>query len=358
MFRPLARERLQKHGPPWTRTAFAHPSRGKRPRHDRRSEERGRGARPAARFAGSSRSTSTPCGAVAARGASGETPAVARRDVVARRPSPPPSVMVVSRRPARCPSGVGAVPIRPPIFEDHLLRASKNVDSSGLTFRPWRHPCRCRRSCRGRLTPSTSSLGFVQRSPLRRLDREGVHSRSASRLPAARSFGPEAASLRTRSVLVVFHHLDGFLLQHGADILQPASDRGVHLVSADRSVPFPEVCSALRSLPSRRSDEPLSRPVGIGHPRRRCRRPGSPSPLPSRGFRFTPSDSLAGSEDSVPGRSGSHLPIRLDRPCHLRALLHTRVRCRPDSCPSARPVAPVGLGVLTILPPRRRSRGS
>lgn len=46
---------------------------------------------------------------------------------------------------------------------------------------------------------------------------------------------------------------------------------------------------------------------------------------------------------------GSLLPV-VTRPTHLRALLHTRLRCRPRGCPRARPVAPMGLGIVLPAP--------
>jgi hypothetical protein len=54
----------------------------------------------------------------------------------------------------------------------------------------------------------------------------------------------EPAKARSRSVLVVFHHLDGLLLRCHARVLQRAPDRGVHPVS----VPPPQVTTRRRHL--------------------------------------------------------------------------------------------------------------
>ena len=74
-----------------------------------------------------------------------------------------------------------------------------------------------------------------QRSPLRRIQPE-------SPLPAPQSpkgAAPSGASsqLAPRSVLVVFHHPDGFLLPNPARMLQRASGHGVHVVSDVHSCP-------------------------------------------------------------------------------------------------------------------------
>jgi hypothetical protein len=53
------------------------------------------------------------------------------------------------------------------------------------------------------------------------------------------------ATASPRSVLVVFHHLDGFLLRDRTRVLQRAPDHGVHPVSEPR----PEVALRPRSLP-------------------------------------------------------------------------------------------------------------
>jgi hypothetical protein len=49
------------------------------------------------------------------------------------------------------------------------------------------------------------------------------------------------AASHPRSVLVVSHHLDGFLLHDAATILQAAADPGVHHVSFRRGTEFPAV---------------------------------------------------------------------------------------------------------------------
>ena len=110
-----------------------------------------------------------------------------------------------------------------------------------------------------------SSLGIVQRSPLRRIARQGVHSRRCTRTVArSRDLLRDAtATSHPRSDLVVLHHLAGFLLPVGTRMLQRVSDHGVHHVSADtagcpvlanrpfpRHRAFPWCLPALRSLPS------------------------------------------------------------------------------------------------------------
>lgn len=178
------------------------------------------------------------------------------------------------------------------------------------------------------------------------------------RLPGFRVLRSWSATSTTRSARVVFRHLDGFLLLHGADILQPASDPGVHPVSGDLSVTFPGVCSrpSKPSLPAQRPgrDEtsewgPVTRSVVADEAVHPAPCPpvvvGSHPPSP---FRETPSSATAVTR--------SCLLTPADRPTHLRAFLHARVRCRTHGCPYARPDAPWGLGIRFVprlTPPKR-----
>jgi len=110
------------------------------------------------------------------------------------------------------------------------------------------------------------------------------------------------ATARSRSVLVVSHHLDGLLLRMPARVLQRAPDPGVHPVSApgpqvallDRlllgmpSLPseaFPPLAAALSpSSPSRERELDSGSTAGERHPRVAARITAllAPSPFPSR----------------------------------------------------------------------------
>jgi hypothetical protein len=83
-----------------------------------------------------------------------------------------------------------------------------------------------------------SSHGVVQRSPLRRIARQGVHSRKPpAGCPVACLLREENATSPPCSDLVVLHHLAGFLLPAGTRVLQRVSDPGVHHVSAGLARP-------------------------------------------------------------------------------------------------------------------------
>lgn len=73
---------------------------------------------------------------------------------------------------------------------------------------------------------TTSSMLSAQRSPFRRVTFSGVHSRR----PRRGLLRYRHATAGPRSVLVGFHHLDGFLLQRGACVLQHAADPRVRPV--------------------------------------------------------------------------------------------------------------------------------
>lgn len=186
--------------------------------------------------------------------------------------------------------------------------------------------------------------------PLRRLGREGVHSRSGARLPATRPFGPGLPA--PELVPPSWFSTTSTVFSSNTVRTSCSPLPTVGFTSFPGTVPSssPRCVPPFEAFPPSAATSRFRDPLGIGHPRHRHRRPGSPAPLPSRGSRFTPSDSLSGSEDSVPKRTGRELPTCFDRPGHLRALLHARVRCRPDSCPSARPVAPWGLGIRAAPP--------
>lgn len=98
---------------------------------------------------------------------------------------------------------------------------------------------------------TTSSKLSAQRSPFRRETFSGVHSRR----PRRGLLRYRRATASPRSVLVGFHHLDGFLLQRGACVLQHAADHRVRPVSTSREVSSWRR-STLRSFPSARSRPP------------------------------------------------------------------------------------------------------
>jgi hypothetical protein len=185
-----------------------------------------------------------------------------------------------------------------------------------------------------RLPDWTASPGFIQRTPLRRTGDTGVHSRQN---PRGTRLRVTPATAPPRSALVVFHHLDGFLLRCRARVLQRAPDPGVHPVSdrPPRVAPRPlrpssGCCPALRSLPSVRS---TTRVTGVS-PRR------SPRALPPRPFPPPPHPTANGGTETA----------RRD----LEAFLHERVRCRTGGCPPALPGAPLGLPGSTSSSHRER----
>jgi len=202
--------------------------------------------------------------------------------------------------------------------------------------RPW--------SCCPNANVRASSLGVVQRSPLRRLDHRGVHSRSF--VPANRHDPPSEESCQPSSCsdLVVSHHLVGLLLPGGARVLQRASDPGVHHVSARdptwtplasdprRAPRFP----AVRSCPSKLFPQ-------IQQPNRRSRADptGGRHHLDSHLPRCSPT-LLAPS--SLPSPCAGEPKLSRARPgLDLEALLRTRIRCVPRCCQRDPPDASLGL---------------
>jgi hypothetical protein len=135
----------------------------------------------------------------------------ARNDVAARGPSLLSSVAFGLAR----SRGVAA-------FEDHRLGGShplKDVRSPLLTLAPSfpTLPGPAARPSALRLRVRASSRGIVQRSPLRRLARQGVHSRwPPAGCPVARRLRDGNATSHPCSDLVVWCHLAGFLLPDGA----------------------------------------------------------------------------------------------------------------------------------------------
>jgi hypothetical protein len=176
-----------------------------------------------------------------------------------------------------------------------------------------------------------SSRGIVQRSPLRRIARQGVHSRKPpAGCPVACRLRDGNATSHPRSDLVVLHHLAGLLLPVGIRILQRISDPGVHHVSAgggrssDPCGPsgrallrFPVVrsCPSKLSLRAQRRmlELALLPSAGGSSPR---------SPSPTRAF-----TDLLSLSPLPPTRSWEvAFPLSRRRP-DLRAFLRARVRC-------------------------------
>jgi len=87
-------------------------------------------------------------------------------------------------------------------------------------------------------------LGFPK-TPLHRSESGSPQPRRAV---SSASFGERSPPL-PRAVLVVSHHLDGFILLDRAGLFHPAPDPGVHLVSPGRETWIP----AVRSCPSKPS---------------------------------------------------------------------------------------------------------
>jgi hypothetical protein len=81
----------------------------------------------------------------------------------------------------------------------------------------------------------------------------------------AARFGPEEPSSRSRSVLVVSHHLDGFLRSEVAGLLHPAAGHGVRCVSGSR---FPGSAAVLWPEPYH-GREDRHRPRSASHTPRR-----------------------------------------------------------------------------------------
>lgn len=144
-----------------------------------------------------------------------------------------------SSRSARCTSRA-TVPGAGTSFRT-CLTAPRDLDADSLdatwscrSFR--RSPGAVRTLSGSRHAPGpfgrTSSLGISKDRPSVVLRRE-VHSRSPSASKLASDFlrGERAISLPC-SVLVVSHHLDGFLLRAGARLLHRAADHGVRGVSS------------------------------------------------------------------------------------------------------------------------------
>lgn len=173
--------------------------------------------------------------------------------------------------------------------------------------------------------------------------------RHRSPLPGAalpgRSLRGPPATADPRSALVVFHHLDGFLLRCRARVLQRAPDPGVHpvfgppaAVSPRRPLrPSPGCFPALRSLPSARSRDCVT---GVS-PRR------SPRPLPPR-----PSPPLTPTRRH--GRPRARVQVGSEGPRGLpprtgplpdRRFPASRARCSPGLAriqPASRPANGVG----------------
>lgn len=193
---------------------------------------------------------------------------------------------------------------------------------------------------RSRRSPGgTASPGIVQRSPLRRPASTGVHSQL---LPRGRTLRSQRATANPCSVLVVSHHLDGFLLRYRARVLQRAPDPGVHPVfrpparqvaSADRCVLPRDVSLPFEAFPPSVASAASPACCHAVH-RAPCLLTLSlPLPRPTR--------TVARARLSQVGAVGPRgLPPRTG-PLQDRRLPVGRARCSPGLCPA---------------PPPRRSR--
>jgi hypothetical protein len=129
---------------------------------------------------------------------------------------------------------------------------------------PWL-PSRDLTCCPGRTLVRPPLVGFVGAGHAHRLSPPNLtRTPSPSTDPAERPLpqalppasAPERPSLESCSVLVVSHHLDGFLRSEVAGLLHPAAGHGVRCVS---HTPVPEPArTASRSLGGRRKCRPRS----------------------------------------------------------------------------------------------------
>ena len=122
---------------------------------------------------------------------------------------------------------------------------------------------------RSRLAPRPDVPGAVSPStdpaPRRRCQRRdpGDCHRASTPARIAARFGPGEPSPGSCSVLVVSHHLDGFLRSEDAGLLHPAAGHGVRCVSGSR---IPGSAAVLWPEPVPQAGGPTSSPQRISHP--------------------------------------------------------------------------------------------
>jgi hypothetical protein len=155
----------------------------------------------------------------------------------------------------------------------------------------------------------------------------------------------ERANSRPRSVPVVSHHLDGFLLHDLAPVFQDAADPGVHRVSSRRETEFP----AMPLLPFEAFPPPTATGSGTNPV---TRGPASPErPLPTARFTAnlapSPFPSPRSRQPTTPREVARRVP---GRSRGLEALLHRRVRGPPIRCRTDALGAPLGLSEVPSPP--------
>ena len=260
--------------------------------------------------------------------------------------------------------GLRCVPSRPSTtrgtayvaaFEDRHFRGRASVEEEPLTLvtftpalptRPW--------SCRPSVTARATSLGIVQRTPLRRLHHRGVHSRrtapanrpdllrrgatSSSRVPTSWSFPPRRLPppRRPAGCCTACPTLGFTTFPPGPPPRTPSRTTW----TLDRASP--------RCLPALRSLSPVH--SGRSDSRESSRREDvtATDGPPSSAFTAL----LAPSPSPSPrGRSANAPPTRpgLD----LEALLRARIRCVSCRCRRDPPDAPLGLDAARLDHPSR-----
>jgi len=142
------------------------------------------------------------------------------------------------------PSCAFVVARRPDLHRNRLHRrrfdqTARSLSMSDLASLALRSPAP--RDLPVRLTTSRSSF---QRSPLHSLGSRGVHTYLHVAVPASET-GCQPIS---RSIFVVFHHLDGLLLLDPLRILHRSSSHGVRGVSSSAPLPSSSRGPALRSF--------------------------------------------------------------------------------------------------------------